>query len=230
MEAPVRILITDDDDVCRRLIREAILEEGIEVDLAGNGLEALSQLEDFPADLLITDLHMPRMDGLTLLTHARQLLPHLLSIIITGYGSLESAVEAIRKGAYDYVQKPFTTERIGVVARNAIELIRVSREKARLLTELEGAYRKLQLLEGRAARDSTLESGALKEDRPREPYCLYPQGALPLYYYEAPKDSPAAVLSRLERLAELKREGAINESEFNVLKKALFHHVGPMVA
>lgn len=228
MEAPVRILISDDDDVCRRLIHDAIVEEGVEVDLAGDGMEALTLLQDRPADLLITDLHMPRMDGLTLLSHARQLLPQLLSIIITGYGSLESAVEAIRKGAYDYVQKPFTTERIGVVTRNAIELIRVSREKARLLSELESAYRKLQLLEGRAAPDKMDENMALRDDKRREPYRLYPQRALPLYYYEAPEDSPTVVLRRLERLAELKREGALNESEFNALKRALFHHVGPM--
>jgi CheY-like chemotaxis protein len=226
VDIPIRILIVDDDDVCRRLIRDAIEEEGVKVGLAGDGLDAIDQLQKDPADMLITDLHMPRMDGLTLLTHARQLLPHLLSIIITGYGSLESAVEAIRKGAYDYVQKPFTMERISVVTRNAIEMIRISREKALLLSELEGAYRKLQFLEGRVAADGTDGNELPKEDKSRRSYCLYPHQALPLYYYEVPKDPAANVLSRLERLAELKRDGAINESEFSLLKKAIIQNPG----
>ncbi|MHC1745244.1 MAG: response regulator [Syntrophobacteraceae bacterium] len=226
MELPIRILITDDDDVCRRLIRDAIEEEGVEVDLAGDGTEALAQLQKTPADMLITDLHMPRMDGLTLLTRARQLLPHILSIIITGYGSLESAVEAIRQGAYDYVQKPFTMERIGVVTRNAIEMIRVSREKALLLNELEGAYRKLQILERRGANDDASAHEITKEERSRQSFCLYSQQSLPLYYYELPKDPAAGILSRLERLAELRREGTVNEKEFSVLKKAIINSAG----
>ena len=226
VELPVRILITDDDDVCRKLIRDAIEEDGIEVALAGDGMEALAQLQEAPADLLITDLHMPHMDGLTLLTRARQLLPHLLSIIITGYGSLESAVEAIRQGAYDYVQKPFTMERIGVVTRNAIEMIRISREKARLLNELEGAYRKLQLLEVRGSSDDVPTQETANEERSRQSFCLYPQQSLPLYYYELPKDPAAGILNRLERLAELRRDGAVNEKEFSVLKKAIINGAG----
>jgi CheY-like chemotaxis protein len=226
VDLSIRILIVDDDDVCRRLIRDAIEEEGVNVDLAGDGIDALDQLQKNPADMLITDLHMPRMDGLTLLTHARHLLPHLLSIIITGYGSLESAVEAIRKGAYDYLQKPFTMERISVVTRNAIDMIRISREKTLLLSELEGAYRKLQFLEGRGTAEGTNGAEQPKEDKSRRSYCLYPHQPLPLYYYELPKDPAANVLNRLERLAELKREGAINESEFSLLKKSIIQHPG----
>lgn len=226
VELPVSVLITDDDDVCRRLIRDAIEEEGVVVRLACDGADALAQLQETPADMLITDLHMPRMDGLTLLTHARQLLPHLLSIIITGYGSLESAVEAIRQGAYDYVQKPFTIERISVVTRNAIEMIRISREKTRLLSELEGAYRKLQALEGRGTTDEAEAHEMAREEGLRQPYCLYPHQSLPVYYYELPKDRPGGVLSRLERLAELRREGTINENEFSVLKKAIINGSG----
>lgn len=226
MDIPIRILIADDDEVCSRLIRDAIEDEGVEVTLAGDGMDALDQLKQDPADILITDLHMPRMDGLTLLTHARQLLPHLLSIIITGYGSLESAVEAIHKGAYDYVQKPFSIERISVVTRNAVGLIRISREKARLLSELEGAYRKLQLIESRSTAGRSNGAEPRQEDGSQRPHFLSPHQPLPLYYFEAPKDPSASILSRLERLAELKRQGVLNESELSMLKKAVIHHLG----
>ncbi|NLJ27072.1 MAG: response regulator [Deltaproteobacteria bacterium] len=125
LESPIRILIADDDDLCREILRDAIQGEDVFVKIAADGVDALEMLGSSPFDILITDLNMPRMDGLTLLGHARELHPHILSIIITGFGSLESAIEAIRRGAYDYVQKPFKLEEISVAIRNAKEKITI---------------------------------------------------------------------------------------------------------
>ncbi|NTW35200.1 MAG: response regulator, partial [Syntrophobacteraceae bacterium] len=137
LDTLVKIVVADDDDLCRGLIKDSIEMKNVEIFLTSDGLEALKILEHNSADVLITDLNMPKMDGLTLINHARQMNSNIVSIIITGFGSLETAIEAIRQGAYDYVQKPFSVERIAVVARNAVEKTRILKEKSKLLRELE---------------------------------------------------------------------------------------------
>jgi DNA-binding NtrC family response regulator len=114
VESPVKILVVDDDEICREILKDSIGQWGVEVGLASDGLEGLEKLAAGPFDILITDINMPRMDGLTLLREAKQRYPHILTIIITGYGSLESAIEAIRQGTYDYMQKPFKIEELAV--------------------------------------------------------------------------------------------------------------------
>jgi DNA-binding response OmpR family regulator len=228
LELPVRILIVDDDDVYRDLLKDSIEELGVEVDLAADGVQALEKLQVATFDVLVTDLNMPRMDGLKLLTYARQLHPSILTIIITGYGSLESAIEAIREGAYDYVQKPFKIEQITVVARNAIEKVRILRDKARLLKELELAYRKLQLLEREShARQSDGEP-AIAEGTAENTVFLFPRQSLPLYLLETPLENADQTLTKLERLKVLKKDGVISESEFSFLKKSIINSLGPV--
>ena len=227
MESPVKILIVDDDDVYRDLLKDAIEELGVEVDLSMDGVEALEKLQLTPFDILLTDLNMPRMDGLKLLNHARQIYPNILTIIITGYGSLESAIEAIREGAYDYVQKPFKIEQITVVARNAIEKVKISRDRTRLLKELEAAYRKLRSLELECSTRQSDEEMALSEAVPENSYLLYPRQSIPYYFLETSYEAADLTLTKLERLKELKKDGTISESEFALLKKSIINHLGP---
>lgn len=226
MELPVKILIVDDDDVYRDLLKDAIEELGVEVDLSADGVQALEKLQVAPFDVLVTDLNMPRMDGLKLLTYARQFYPNILTIIITGYGSLESAIEAIREGAYDYVQKPFKIEQITVVARNAIEKVKILRDKAKLLKELELAYRKLQLLEREPHVEQSDGELAFPDSRAENTYFLFPRQSLPLYLLETPLENADHALNKLERLRELKKEGVISESEFSLLKKSIINSLG----
>jgi CheY-like chemotaxis protein len=225
-ESSVKILIVDDDDICRQLLREATLEDGIEVVLAGNGLEALERLNATGFDILITDLNMPGMDGFRLLSHARRIYPNILGIIVTGYGSMETAIEAIRLGAYDFILKPFKTDRIAVVTRNAVDKVRSLREKTMLLKELEVAYRRLQLLESRTAPDESNKETALDANVLMSPIFLFPRHNLPLNFFEAPQDAGAAALAKLERLKELKRERVIDEREFSLLKRAIIDSLG----
>jgi DNA-binding response OmpR family regulator len=227
LELPVKILIVDDDDVYRELLKDAIEELGVEVDLSADGIQAVEKLQVAPFDILVTDLNMPRMDGLKLLTYARHLYPSILTIIITGYGSLESAIEAIREGAYDYVQKPFKIEQITVVARNAIEKVKILRDKAKLLKELELAYRKLHLLERESDAKQSDGEIALLESTGDNTYFLFPRQSLPLYLLESRIENADHTLTKLERLKELKKEGVISESEFSLLKKSIINSLGP---
>ena len=219
METPVKILIVDDDDVCRELLRGAIDGEGIEISLAADGLEALQCLHASPYEILITDLNMPHMGGLELLAEAVRVCADILTIIITGYGTLESAIEAIRRGAYDYIQKPFKIEQIAVVTRNAVDKIKILRDRAKLLEELESAYHRVQSLE-REFHELSVKHKGLEA---QSPFFLSSRQTLPLSFFEKPQvNNVDVVLGKLERLRQLRREGTISENEFLVLKRTIF--------
>jgi DNA-binding response OmpR family regulator len=225
VEETIRVLIADDDEVCREILQDAIQKEGVEVVLASDGIEALERLSEDPSDILISDLNMPRMDGLTLLKNARQKHPHILTIIITGYGSLQSAIEAIRLGAYDYIQKPFKIEEITVATRNAIDKVKSGKEKALLLKELEALHHKLELLEAVRNLGPKEDKGLLSESGSDASLCLFSRSGLPLRFLEVPDESPSRVLAALESLKELRRDGTIDDLEFQRLKKFIIEKI-----
>jgi DNA-binding response OmpR family regulator len=219
LEQSIRVLIADDDEVCREILQDAIEKEGVEVLLASDGIEALEQLSAAPSDIIISDLNMPRMDGLSLLKHARQKYPQILTIIITGYGSLQSAIEAIRLGAYDYIQKPFKMEEITVATRNAIDKVRIMREKALLIKELETLHQRLEMIES-LKNVRTKEEDAAWTEKPGEyKLRLFSGAGLPLSLLEIPDERPSRILKTIESLKELKRDGTITELEFQRLKR-----------
>ncbi len=141
-----KVLIVDDDSTLRELLSETIQGMGYTVDTAGDGHEALKKLKRERYDVVVADLKMPGMDGLTLLDHIKSLDGNILVIIITAYATLESAVKAIEKGAYDYIAKPFRLDEFVVVVRNACEKLRLLRQRDSLLEELRGAYAELERL------------------------------------------------------------------------------------
>lgn len=221
VEETIRVLIADDDEVCREILQDAIQKEGVEVCLASDGIEALEKLSEDPADILISDLNMPRMDGLTLLKRARLQHPNILTIIITGYGSLQSAIEAIRLGAYDYIQKPFKIEEITVATRNAIDKVKSVKEKALLLKRLEVLHHKLESLEALRNLGPKEERGLPSEKGTDASFCLFSSSGMPLRFLEVPDEGPSRVLATLERLKELRRDGTIDDREFQRLKKSI---------
>ena len=101
-----RILIVDDEKMVRRFIRFLLEREGYAVSEAGNGRVALERLQDKEIDLVVTDLRMPEMDGLTLLRKSRERYPHVSFMVLTGYGTVQSAVQAMKLGAVDFITKP----------------------------------------------------------------------------------------------------------------------------
>jgi DNA-binding NtrC family response regulator len=103
----INILIVDDERAIRDSLSMVLQEEGYDTATASDGREALELLKTSDYDIMITDLKMPEMDGMTLIRHSQQICPQTSIIIITAHGSLESAIEALRMGAYDYILKPF---------------------------------------------------------------------------------------------------------------------------
>lgn len=130
------VAIVDDDPTILALLEESLgTDPSFSIQTFGDSRTAYAALESRRFDLLITDLMMPEVDGLTLLEHARRCQPNLLVVIITGYASLETTLEAIHAGVYDYITKPFRLEEFRLVVKNAAERVHLTREVERLHKE-----------------------------------------------------------------------------------------------
>ena len=128
-----KILVADDEEVILELMTDVLTEEGYAVGTAENGREAISMLkEDGDFVVLLTDIMMPEMDGIELIREARQLLPSLIPIVMTGFATLDTARAAVKEGAYDYILKPFSLTEIKLAVTNALERHRLATDNARL--------------------------------------------------------------------------------------------------
>lgn len=115
MSSKIKLLFVDDEEAIRRLFCRAMMNEALLIETASDGKEALKKLKTFPADIVITDVRMPNMDGLALLGEIRIRYPDIFVVIVTGYGTIEDAVKAMKEGAYDYILKPFDFDTIRMV-------------------------------------------------------------------------------------------------------------------
>jgi len=131
-----RALVADDDAVLRYTLRGVLEHAGLEVDEAPDGAAALEKFAADRHELVISDLRMPRMDGLELLRRIRELRADATFLMITGEGSERHAVEAMKLGAYDYLKKPFDNDELTAVVRRATESVRMNGEIERLSGEL----------------------------------------------------------------------------------------------
>jgi len=213
-DAPPAILIAEDDDTLAAALDEFLREKGHQVDLAAHGGEALALLEKKTYPLIITDLVMPEADGLTVLRAARQRDPATLVVIMTGYASLDSAIGAIREGAYDYLCKPFKLQEIEIAVNNATQLINLHQENQKLLhrlNDLTAKLKEMQQLSQLLGDDGRLET------RPRT---LWSPGPVPLRDY-SPEDQNQQFLTDLERLRSLYKESMLTKEEYRKLKERL---------
>jgi len=135
------VLVVDDEESMRHLLTVILTDRGYEVRAVSNGEDALRELSVRDYDLVLSDVRMPRMDGLGLLRKALELRPDLTFIVMSAYGTHDTAIEAMKAGAYDYVSKPFKPDEVVLVLRKAEERLRLSRENRRLRSELAEGFR-----------------------------------------------------------------------------------------
>ncbi|MGH9653112.1 MAG: sigma-54-dependent transcriptional regulator, partial [Bryobacteraceae bacterium] len=135
-----RILVVDDDESLRRVTQVQLEQAGFQTQTAADGSEALAALQKAPVQLVITDLKMPGMSGLELLRRIRAEYPEVVVVVITAYGTVESAVEAMRAGAYDYITKPVHPEELELVAKRALQHLQLLEENRALRSSLDAKY------------------------------------------------------------------------------------------
>jgi DNA-binding NtrC family response regulator len=136
----VRILVVDDEDYMREVVRQALENAGFEVDEAADGKSAVSMLRKYPYNVIITDLRLPGLTGEAILEEALSLFPETIVILMTGFGNIQSAVEAIRKGAYDYLPKPFQLDELVMRVEKGIQEHQLKSENRMLRGELQDKY------------------------------------------------------------------------------------------
>jgi two-component system nitrogen regulation response regulator NtrX len=135
-----RLLIVDDEASIREALQQVFEYEGHEVWVAADGPEALKRFEEEPPDVTFLDVKMPGMDGLEALARIREIEPMASVIMISGHGTIDTAVEATRSGAFDFLEKPLDTDRLLVTLRNALEVHGLSESVRRLRREVESRY------------------------------------------------------------------------------------------
>ena len=179
-ESQKHLLIVDDEKALREAIAERLTDQGFAVEQADSGEQAVERLAEFAFDVIITDLRLPGIDGRKVLDAAVARYPEIIAIVITGFGTVKDAVEAIKQGASDFITKPFQFDALLHVLNSAFEARRLKSENAYLRSQLEERYRidglvgrskvmrdLFQLLEIVAATSSTVlitgETGTGKE-------------------------------------------------------------------
>ena len=135
-----KILVVDDESLMREFIAESLISNGYEVDSARNGVKALELMNSEIYDLILTDYKMPKVSGMDVLRKAIEKIRDCKVVIMTAYGTIENAVEAMKLGAFDYITKPFSVEEILLLVKRALEFKNLQIENRMMQSELEEKY------------------------------------------------------------------------------------------
>ena len=206
----VNILIVDDEKDVADILKDCISDEERSIDVCYDGLDGIDHIQKNSYDLVIVDLVMPKVGGLDVLKYAKIANPDVLVIIITGYASLETAIMAVREGAYDYIRKPCKLEEIKIVVDNAIDKIKLFRENKGLLKEIKDAYHELMLLKNEKKADKKISS-----------INFFSSNMPSLHYLYNNNSAPNNTVDKLQALSSLKERGGLTESEYKTFKHNL---------
>src|SRR5512135_1677992 len=135
-----RILVIEDEKSMREVLRILLEEENYEVTVASDGMEGIDYIRHNLFDLIITDIKMPKADGFDVLKEAKEISPSALVIMVTAFGTTESAIEAMKQGAYDYVHKPFKIDEIRLIVKKAFEKKNLSEELSVLREKFQSSF------------------------------------------------------------------------------------------
>src|SRR5215475_15476658 len=146
------ILVIDDEEIMREILETLLTREGYDVRLASSGQEGLEMARAAPFDAAIVDIMMPGLNGIETLDELKRIDEDLAVLIITAYASVESAIAAMKNGAFDYITKPFKNDEVLVVVRNALERRRLLTENRNLRQNIQERYHKFGNIFGRSQR------------------------------------------------------------------------------
>jgi len=225
---PFHIWIAEDDDDFRETLGKSLVHETREIRLFPDGRGLVQYLEknsDF--DIIIADLLMPGADGLQVLEESRKYNPDGVVIIMTGYASLDTAIQAIRGGAYDYIRKPFKLDEIEIVVKNACEKIALVRENRRLLQRLKEAMEEMGEIRRLPARvpEPPGSLPPVDPDRKIAEMDLLLKQMVPSDYDFKDREHREKTYQEIKKLIEYRREGFLNEAEFLSVKNMLLQSI-----
>jgi DNA-binding NtrC family response regulator len=134
------VLLVDDDESFRRVQEYQLTQAGYRVTVSGDGREALAIFQERPPDAVVTDVRMPGIDGLELLARLKAVSPETPVVVVTGHGTIATAVDAMKQGAFDFLTKPFPRDHLHLTLQRALELARLRRENRELRRAVEGRF------------------------------------------------------------------------------------------
>jgi two-component system, NtrC family, response regulator PilR len=152
MRRDASILVIDDEEIMREILEALLTREGYRVRLAASAAEGIELAKSLPFDAVIVDVMMPGMDGIAALEELKKLDEELPVIMITAFASMENAIAAMKKGAFDYITKPFKNDEVLVVLRNAVERRRLVAENVALKQTLQARYHRFAGIIGKSPR------------------------------------------------------------------------------
>ena len=131
-----KILVIDDEKSIRNSMKDILSFEGHEVSIAENGLEGLVALKTNKPEVVFCDIKMPKMEGIEVLERIKEIAPETSVVMISGHGTIDTAIEAIKKGAYDFIEKPLDLNRILITIKNATDKSQLLQERQTLKTKV----------------------------------------------------------------------------------------------
>jgi DNA-binding response OmpR family regulator len=211
----IHSLIVDDDASIGGILKELVSRDGVFVHVFTDGRGAIDFVTKQSPDIVITDLMMANADGLEVLRHAKKANRDAVVIIITGHASLETAIEAVKEGADDYIKKPFKLREMEIVFDKAVEKVRLVRRNKELLLELKEAND--QLVAAKRENTRWQEEGEKKEEKGGR--LQFFSSSLPtLEFFQEANESQHRLFDKLEKIAQLKKDRLLTEEEFGTLK------------
>lgn len=208
-----KILVVDDDDFIRSLLDRHLTNRGYKVTTVNSAESAISTAEKVTFALALVDILMPGMNGIELLTQLKSLQPEILLITMTGHPSLETALEALKKGIHDYLIKPFRLEHLDQTINSCFEKRRIIEENKTLKDQLKNAEDQIGLLQSLLE-----ESKEHANPMPSESTIDKMRGDA-VYRNQSLKTKEKINQDRLQKLSLLKDEGLISEEEYLVKRK-----------
>ena len=223
----IRMLIAEDDEILGTMLRDFLQKPERALQVKKNGQEAIRDFKNQPYDIVIADLMLPGADGLQVLKEVKARYPECEVIIITGYASLDTAIQAIRGGAYDYIRKPFKLEELEVAVKNASEKILLIRENRHLLQklkdtmgEMDGLHRAWDEFLAQTVKRGAPPAGAFSETD-----LNITLKQLPPDFDLTRKEFQEKAVNILDRLTALRQQDLIGEEEFLSFKKVLLEKI-----
>lgn len=177
-ESTIRVLVVDDERDIREGAARVLARDGLHAEIASGGADGIRLFSDSPFDIVLLDLKMPGIDGMEVLRRIRSLDPGAIVIVITGFATLETAVDAMKAGAYDFLAKPFTPDQLRLTVRRAKERIELRREARRLEAERRRTLRDVATEKSRSrAVIDLMDDGVLLVNRQGEVVLSNPAAA-----------------------------------------------------